>query len=152
MSMFNELFSSSTYRMLPQFELLAGVIMLPARLGSKIDKNYQTEGCMKKTIAIFLLGLSFNASASGVVLVDVPDASKLLWQMQADGLLWFRNLNEFSSTFSGCCYNYALNVTTPQGKIFYAMLLTKIGEHKGITLGFTDGALTLMGKHEHFGE
>jgi hypothetical protein len=113
---------------------------------------------MKRLFVSVLLCVSLNASADPV-LVDIPDASKILWQMQSDGLLWFRNLNEFNASFIGCCYNYTLNTTTPQGRIFYAMLLSKIAEHKGITLGFpalavagTPQALTLMGKHEHFGE
>jgi hypothetical protein len=80
--------------------------------------------------------------------------------MNSDGLLWFRNLNEFSSSFTGCCYNYVLDTTTPQGRRFYAMLIAKMAEHKGITLGFPSEVasqsapqvLTQMAKHDHFGE
>lgn len=80
---------------------------------------------MKKLFSALLACLSFNAAAADAVTVDIPDASELLWQKQLDGQPWFRNLNEFNSNMLSCCYNYGMDVKPPQGRIFYAMLLSK---------------------------
>ncbi len=109
---------------------------------------------MKKILVSILLLLTFQVNAQ--VWVEVDDASKLLWQMTASGTVYFRNLNEFDSSQTGCCYAYYLNTTTPGGKSVWSTILAKIAAHKRITLGFpvkgeNSGAqaLNYIGRHGH---
>lgn len=109
---------------------------------------------MKKILMAAAMLLSLQASAQNWVEVD--DASKLLWQMQADGVVWFRNLNEFSASQAPCCYAYKLDTTTPGGRVIWSVIMTKMAAHERITLGFPDigsnvnvQTLNYLGRHEH---
>ncbi len=109
---------------------------------------------MKKFILSILLLCSFEVSATEWVEVD--DASKLLWQMRASGVVYFRNLNEFNSSHGGCCYSYKLDTTTPGGKSMWSTILAKIAGHRRITLGFPNigsssevQTLSSIGRHAH---
>ena len=109
---------------------------------------------MKKILSVVLLVCSLNVSAT--VWVEVDDASKLLWQMTASGVVYFRNLNEFSSQHAGCCYAYKLDTTTPGGKSIWSTILAKMAAKKRITLGFPSvgsnenlQTLNYIGRHAH---
>jgi hypothetical protein len=109
---------------------------------------------MKKLISALLLLLSFDVKA--VAYVEIDDASKLLWQMQAAGFVYFRNLNEFDANQAGCCYAYYLDTTTAGGKALWTVILIKIAEHKRINLAFSDVGsnasaqpLIAIGRYEH---
>jgi len=91
----------------------------------------------KKAIAILAVSacmFSTAALSAPRAYVDVNMAT-LTWQLSADGKVWFRNLNTFSSAFQAGNYNYYLDTTTPVGKSFWAMMLLKIAS--GQTLNFT---------------
>jgi len=62
--------------------------------------------------------------------VTVPDSSLISWQMDASGKVWLRNLDQFNSTFLGCCYNYYIDLTTVDGKAKWATMLTYIASGK----------------------
>lgn len=109
---------------------------------------------MKKILFSALFFLTLQAKAQ--VWVEVDDASKLLWQMTSGGTIYFRNLNEFDNTQTGCCYAYALNTTTPGGKSLWSTILAKMAAGKRITLGFPAKGensnvqtLNYIGRHAH---
>jgi len=52
--------------------------------------------------------------------VRIPDASQLSWTIDATGKVWLRNLNQFDSTFLGCCYNFYLDTTTQYGMVMWS--------------------------------
>jgi hypothetical protein len=105
------------------------------------------------SVAIALL---ISTTAQSQEWVEVEDASKLLWQMSANGTVWFRNLNEFDAKQAGCCYSYALDTTTAGGKSIWSTILAKMAAHKRITLGFPAvgsnanvQSLNYIGRHSH---
>jgi hypothetical protein len=109
---------------------------------------------MKKVLLI--IALIFTGKVSAATWVEVDDASKLLWQMNSGGIVSFRNLNEFDSAQTGCCYAYYLDTTTPGGKTIWSTILAKIAAHKRITLGFpiigtnaNPQRLSYIGRHAH---
>jgi len=109
---------------------------------------------LKKNWFFVFIFLSVNVNAT--TWVEIDDASRLLWQMGSNGLVWFRNLNEFDSAQGGCCYAYNLDTTTPGGKVIWSTILTKMAAKKRITLGFpsvgsNSNAQTLnyIGRHTH---
>lgn len=109
----------------------------------------------KKTILLSTL-LFLSAQSNAQVWIEVDDASKLLWQMNRSGTVFFRNLNEFDAVQGGCCYAYYLDTTTPGGKSLWSMILMKIAASKRITLGFPSVAsnnnkqpLNYVGRHSH---
>jgi hypothetical protein len=116
---------------------------------------YDVESKMKKIVISLLLVIACgNANAESWVEID--DAGKLLWQMNENGVVYFRNLNEFDAAHAGCCYSYFLDTTTVGGKAIWAVVLMKIAGHKRITLGFADigsnaapQRLNMIGRHDH---
>jgi hypothetical protein len=102
------------------------------------------------------IALLISSSAHSQQWVEIEDASKILWQMSANGTLYFRNLNEFDPKQTGCCYAYALDTTTEGGKSVWSTILAKMAAHKRIALGFPAvGAnenlqwLNFIGRHSH---
>jgi hypothetical protein len=113
---------------------------------------------MKKLLfsIFFVLSISPFSNTFAQNWVEIDDASKLLWQMQSDGVIWFRNLDEFDSRQGGCCYAYMLDTTTPGGKAMWSVILTKMASGKRITLGFPDVGsnanvqiMNYIGRHGH---
>ena len=105
-----------------------------------------------KYILYLALLLSFCGRATEWVYVN--DASRLLWQMNTAGTVWFRNIKEFKGTHTGCCYAYKVDTTTPGGKVVWSTLLAKMAAKEPITLGFpkigtneSPQALSAIGKH-----
>lgn len=48
--------------------------------------------------------------------IRIPDASQLKYLMESSGIVYFRNLNDFDNTVTGCCYAFSLDKTTAYGK------------------------------------
>ena len=90
---------------------------------------------MKKLFLILLMMLSCKLSA-GTQWVNIPDSSLLKWQMRSDGVVYFRNLNQFDSNHGGCCYRYKLDTTTPAGQALWSVILTKMTAKLPLVLGF----------------
>lgn len=113
---------------------------------------------MKNLLRYFLVALiiSLVSHTFAQNWVEIDDASKLLWQMQSDGVIWFRNLEEFDSRQGGCCYAYKLDTTTAGGKAMWSVILTKMASGKRITLGFPEigsnsnvQTMNYIGRHGH---
>ena len=109
---------------------------------------------MKKLL--FFYCVFFASVANAQEWIEVDDASRLLWQMTANGIVYFRNISEFNSAHDGCCYSYKLDVTTPGGKALWTTILAKMASHRRITLGFPSigssgnvQTLNFIGRHAH---
>ena len=105
-----------------------------------------------KYILFLTLLLSFSGRATEWIYVN--DASKLLWQMNSAGTVWFRNLDKFNENQSGCCYAYKMDTTTAGGKSLWSTILAKMASKESITLGFpqigtnaSPQSLSAIGKH-----
>jgi hypothetical protein len=68
----------------------------------------------------------------------------------ATNRVYLRNLNTFSSAWSGCCEHYYFDLSTPNGMAQFANLLTAIGLKGPISLfkqsASTDGEIVQVGK------
>ncbi|WP_157032973.1 hypothetical protein [Sphingomonas changbaiensis] len=53
----------------------------------------------------------------------VPNAAQIQWAVFGSNV-FFRNLNDFDSSWLGCCYNYWLDLTTDGGRAMFAAFLT----------------------------
>ena len=83
------------------------------------------------------LGVTSLAHAAGkYVLLD--DVGRLKYQMGSDGVVWFRNLNEFDATVTGCCYAFYLDTTTGNGKSLWALVLMKMASNGSLYLHVSD--------------
>jgi len=88
---------------------------------------------MRNLIAlIFFLGASLSHAGAGYI--HVSDMSKVDYQLVGDGKVYFRNLNEFNSAATGCCYAFALDTTTPYGKSAWSVILMKMASQKPLSL------------------
>ena len=100
------------------------------------------------TIASFLFGMSYSAHSEDWVVIT-PD-KQLHWQMAPDGIIYFRNLDQFNPSFLACCYNYSLNVTTDRGKAMWSTILAKTATKENIILGVANqkapGPITYIGQ------
>jgi len=74
------------------------------------------------------------------VWIIVPDASQVQYMTDGSGRIYFRNLDQFDSAAAlGCCYNYWIDTTTPEGKNIYALFLTLGAQSKGFRISVPDG-------------
>jgi hypothetical protein len=71
-------------------------------------------------MAAFLVLCGMIRPALAETWVYVPDMSQMKYQLAPGGLIYFRNLNDFSSAALGCCYNYWLDTTTQDGRNSWA--------------------------------
>ena len=98
---------------------------------------------MKKLLLYVIFSMAMVSAAAQaqttVYFVLVPDMSQLSWQMDAGGTVWFRNLNTFDSSVLGCCYNFQLSTTDPQGKSLWSAILAKIETAQPLYLGLSNG-------------
>jgi hypothetical protein len=106
---------------------------------------------MKNTIIVLLLALGLLTSAKQSFAYDVVlvPMDQLLWQITPDGKVYLRNLNSFNSAFSGCCYNYWVDTTTPAGKSLWAVMLMKISTAQ--SMDFLVGSAAAGGQVEYAG-
>jgi len=104
----------------------------------------------------FLIGVILGGSALlvapawAVTYVFVPDASQLSYSTEPSGKVWLRNLNTFNSSVLGCCWNYSIDPTTPEGKNIWVLILMAMAQSQSINLGVPDnqapGAVTYVWK------
>ena len=82
--------------------------------------------------------------------VFVPDASQLSFSTEPSGKVWLRNLNTFNSSVLGCCWNYSIDPTTPEGKNIWVVLLVAMSQGQSINIGVPDnqaaGAVSFVWK------
>ena len=76
-------------------------------------------------------GLSNVAHAAGGY-IYVSDVSTLQYQLLADGIVYFRNLNQYNSAVTGCCYAFSLDTTSPYGKSAWGLIMMKMATAGGL--------------------
>jgi len=103
---------------------------------------------MKRALASIVLA----AAASLVQATEflyIPNMSLVKWQMASNGVVYFRNLNEFHAGWLGCCYNFWLDTTTSAGKSAWASILLKSAGSLPLWFAASDpnapGAITYVG-------
>ena len=92
---------------------------------------------LRKFVFMILLGFSVSAN-SAPAYVYVNDMSLLSYQLVADGNVFFRNLNTFNPSVTGCCYAFVLNKSTPAGKSQWATILMKMATKQPLNLYVTE--------------
>ncbi|MES1190000.1 MAG: hypothetical protein ABUS47_02850 [Steroidobacter sp.] len=92
---------------------------------------------MRKELALMMLiatGLFASNANAAPLYIYVPDMSQLQYQMTADGRVYFRNLNAYNNTVTGCCYAFYLDTTTPYGKSAWSLMMMKMATGAGLHL------------------
>ena len=88
---------------------------------------------------ILFLNIFFSNSAfCAPTYIHVSDMSLVQYQLTADGNVYFRNLNAFNSTVTGCCYAFVLDTTTPYGKSAWSIILMKMASKQDLYLFVSD--------------
>jgi hypothetical protein len=77
---------------------------------------------MKRSLTL-IAGLFLTGAALADDGVTVADVTQLKWQSDPTGRIYIRNLNQWDSTFLGCCYNYYIDTTTADGKLKWSAIL-----------------------------
>ncbi len=84
----------------------------------------------KNSIIIILFAYSVfflsNTAYSEGTYVYVTDMSRIKYQIVSDGRVYFRNLNEFNGSVTGCCYAFYLDLTSIFGKTTWSTILFKM--------------------------
>jgi len=88
---------------------------------------------------VAVLGALSMRSAFAETWVLVPDMSQLKFQLFPGGLIYFRNLSDFSAAALGCCYNYWIDTTTQDGRNTWATMLSASAQHAPLYVGIPDG-------------
>src|SRR6267154_1666340 len=92
-----------------------------------------------------LLGLLACVLAIGPTLakadvwVRVPDASQIYYQTAPDNRIYIRNANSFDSRALGCCYNYAIDLNTLEGRAIFTALLAAAAQETPFWFAVPDG-------------
>lgn len=93
----------------------------------------------KRALGIGLLaGVLSSHTATAEVYIWVTDASLVKYQL-AGGSVNFRNLNDFSSSALGCCYNYWIDTSNQNGRNMFAAFLAAAAQGKPFAFGVPDG-------------
>jgi hypothetical protein len=98
----------------------------------------------KKSGMGILAGLALAATniAHAFSWVEVSDASQLQYQTWGDGnsaRVYLRNVNHFDSNAMGCCYNYYIDLATPDGRAIFAIFLSAAARNVPIRFAVPDG-------------
>ncbi len=88
----------------------------------------------KTHILFFSCLLLVNAAYSGGTYVHVNDMSLVDYQMVSNGKVYFRNLNEFNSSVTGCCYAFYIDTSTDYGKSTWSTMLMKMATKQDLYL------------------
>jgi hypothetical protein len=78
-------------------------------------------------VALFLISALFitvgvkPARAADTIAIDHPETIKYAI---SDNKVYLRNLNDYDSTWLGCCYNYYFDLTTDGGKAMFSTFLS----------------------------
>lgn len=92
----------------------------------------------QKISALAMIVMTFSCNAEDYVNVDT---TRLKWQITPNGMVYFRNLNEFNPVFQACCYNYWIDTNSSTGKNSWAMLMLKIAQGQIINLSVPNAAI-----------
>lgn len=88
-----------------------------------------------KTVSIFTIFLfSSKFSYAAGTYVHINDMSQVQYQLSGDGKVYFRNLNQFNSQVTGCCYAFVLDTTTGFGKSAWSVILMKIASKGSLSM------------------
>ena len=88
-------------------------------------------------LGVFNLFAIQNSNATDWITIN--DMRQVEWQnFGNDGKIYFRNLNNFDSSFQGCCYSYWIDPNSINGKITWSIILTKIATGGKLVLGVAD--------------
>jgi hypothetical protein len=90
---------------------------------------------MTKKLCSGAVGVALMVSSAADCAVGTayaPDASLILFEVNASGRVNFRNLNEFNSLWAGCCTSFWMDISTDVGKAQYATFLTAYYSKRGI--------------------
>lgn len=82
--------------------------------------------------------LTTQSAKADPAYVYVPNMSQLQYQMTSDGVVYFRNLNSFNASVTGCCYAFKLDTTTPFGKSAWSTILMKMAMGASLYLRVTE--------------
>jgi len=103
---------------------------------------------LRKLSAFFVAALGISlpppALADSVI---IPDAANVKYAV-GDGKAYFRNLDEFNPAFSGCCFDYWLDLSTDTGRAMFATFLSKQISGQPVVLfklAPSDGAIEYVG-------
>lgn len=88
---------------------------------------------------VAVLGALTMRSAFAETWIYVPDMSQLKFQLFPGGLIYLRNLSDFSPAALGCCYNYWIDTTTQDGRNTWATMLSASAQHTPLYVGIPDG-------------
>ena len=98
---------------------------------------------------VAVLGALTMRSAFAETWVLVPDMSQLKYQLYPGGLIYFRNLSDFSTAALYGNYNYWIDTTTQDGRNTWATMLSASAQHTPLYLGIPDaqapGLVTYVG-------
>jgi hypothetical protein len=81
-----------------------------------------------------LLSTSSLATTARADYVGIADASLISFAVTAGDKVFLRNLNEFNSSWHGCCAYYWFDLATPTGQAQFATLLTAIAQKKYLAI------------------
>lgn len=78
-----------------------------------------------KSLAVATCALLFSAAPAEATMASlvVSDASKIQFEADSNGKIYFRNLSSFNASWPGCCFVIWIDSTTDAGKLQYAAFL-----------------------------
>ena len=88
---------------------------------------------------VVMVGALTMRSAWAETWAYVPDMSQLKYQLFPGGLIYFRNLSDFSTAALYGNYNYWIDTTTQDGRNSWATMLSAIAQHSPLYVGIPDG-------------
>ncbi|ABE55217.1 hypothetical protein Sden_1934 [Shewanella denitrificans OS217] len=91
-----------------------------------------------KLSVVVCLSLYISHAYAGPGYIHVSDMSQVHYQLVGDGNVYFRNLNTFNNTATGCCYAFILDTTTPYGKSAWSVILMKMATKAPLSLYVSD--------------
>jgi hypothetical protein len=102
----------------------------------------------KRALAAFsAIGLLSGPALANDTLT-VPDASQIKWGLTGNRA-YLRNLNDFDSSWIGCCYNYWIDLSTEGGRGMFSAFLTARASRSPIMLNVpsktTGSVLDMLG-------
>ena len=96
---------------------------------------------------VVALGLPTGA-AQAAQEITIADPSTISYAVQ-NGMVYLRNLSTYDSTWLPCCYNYWIDLSTPNGQAQFAAFLAHKLSGKKLSLWKSDpttaGALDMVG-------
>lgn len=91
----------------------------------------------KKPSLLIFLGLAIASNSYATDWTTISNMSQLKYQIYNEKV-WIRNMNEFDSSWLGCCYAYYIDITTNEGKALWSTMLAKIAMAGKFNVGVAD--------------